>query len=137
MFLHTLFCRHTLIRHNFFQESPQHDSKYASFSWDFGVEGESNSWRSILTHDLRQSEDVLKKEKKDKTKAQMCLATGSLHRGGKFSWKINDGKNYQKGSISSTCLCAALTPADPESKKSCLSWLSFCAFRIFARKSCE
>ena len=30
-----------------------------------------------------------------------------------------------QGSISSTCLYAAFTPADPKSSKSCLTWLSF------------
>ena len=39
-------------------------------------------------------------------------------------------------SISSTCLCVAFTLAYPKSAKSCLSWLSFCAFGICKRKSC-
>ena len=33
-----------------------------------------------------------------------------------------------QGSISSTCLRAALTPADPKSTRSCLIWLSFLRF---------
>ena len=33
--------------------------------------------------------------------------------------------NSQHHSISSTCLCAAFTPADPQNAKSCLSWLTF------------
>ena len=40
------------------------------------------------------------------------------------------------GSISPTCLLAALTYADPKSAKGSLNWLSFCAFGICARKSC-
>ena len=35
---------------------------------------------------------------------------------------------HHLGSISSTCLRAAFTRTDPESAKSCLSWLSFLCF---------
>ena len=42
----------------------------------------------------------------------------------------------QQGLISSTCLRAAFTCSDPKSAKRCLTWLSFCAFGIWVRKSC-
>ena len=42
----------------------------------------------------------------------------------------------RSGSISSMLLRTAFMLKDPVSAKSCLSWLSFCAFGIYAPKSC-
>ena len=53
-----------------------------------------------------------------------------------MAFGANDASQFHhQGSISSTCLRAAFTPVDPKSAKSCLSWLSFCAFGIWVRKS--
>ena len=49
----------------------------------------------------------------------------------------NLAKNGHQESISSTCLCTAVTLEYPESAKSCLSCLSFCAFGICTCKSCS